>query len=337
MVFLFGIFIVSSVCCLFASKIENVSVVCIMLHSSLGSKVHNTRICLCFLLCFIFAFAYYCEGITLIYEILFCRSLPNGEPDVTNSDISAIRVVEKQPDFSPLTATDTVTVQPKLSTPLLLNISPEVTSAKEPLAMTKEQPKSDRVNEEPLAITIPPEVKQPPMPVMYGRGATPKAGDKIVAEPGLLIIRDNAPKTPKYVDVTPTDQVTTVRTEPTKTESVPKFRPELDLSPDGIERDGKQRIKKAPTWSPELSDEVLSTKDLLSETFHGIVGATASAATAVYEGVSNAFNSGDKLPNVKYQNDHVIISHKDGSIEGIPRPLQVGFLSIFSSIVYLYS
>jgi len=250
------------------------------------------------------------------------RSPSNGEPDVTNSDVSAIHVVEKQPDVNPLTATDAVTVQPKLSSPLhKLNVSPEVAIPKEPLIITKEQPKSDKVNEEPLAITIPPEVKQPPMPIMYGRGATPKAGERVVAEPGLLVIRDDAMRTPKAVDVTSTDQVTTIKTEP-RAASVPMFKPELDLSPDGIERDGKQRIKKAPTWSPDVSDEVISTKDLLSETFHGIVGATASAATAVYEGVSNAFNAGDKLPNVRYQNDHVIISHKDGSVEGIPRPLQ---------------
>ena len=157
---------------------------------------------------------------------------------------------------------------------------------------------------------------------MHGRGVTAKVDDKAVVEPESLMIRDGVDAKSRAGDAKAADEVTPGQKEATKYEPQSKLRDfEVDTNP----TEGPQFHEKSTkqTWSPSPSDEIFSPADLLSETLHGFVNATASAAGAVYEGVSNALNTGEKLPKVKYQNERVIINPNDDKVEGIPRPLQV--------------
>ena len=264
-------------------------------------------------------------GIINIYFVN--RPQPNGEPDITKPDISTGLIVEKQPDISPLAAADAVTVQPDFAVHSISNARPAA-DTEEPILLSKELPTSDKTNEQPLPVTKQPaakDIEQPNLLIMHGRGVVPKVDDKTVVEPESLMMRDGVGAKSRAGDAMAADEVTPRRNEATKYESSSKMR-DLKVHIGPIEGHQLHEIstrKTAPTWSPTPTDEVLSTADLLSETFHGLVNATASAAGAVYEGVSNALNTGEKLPKVKYQNERVIINPDDDKVEGIPRPLQV--------------
>ena len=148
-----------------------------------------------------------------------------------------------------------------------------------------------------------------------------------MVEPGPVVMRDGGVKL-KIDGAQMKEEVKAEMKEATSKSSASTLRglrigPDLPL--EGVRTQEKKGADKPPTWSPQHSnDEVFSTKDLLTETFQGIVDVTASAVTAAYEGVSSALNSADKAPKVVYQNDRVIISQNDDRVDGIPRPLQVG-------------
>ena len=269
---------------------------------------------------------------------------------MTNLAMGTGIVIEKQPDINPSSVPDAVTMQPEFSTPLLPQTSAPAINTEETAVITKDQPTSDSTSQEPLPVTkqpAPKDVDQPEQLLIYGRGAVSKVGDKTFSEPDAVMMRDSALPILKQQtgDATPTDEVKVQKTEAKKTEpaSVPKD-PESNQANRPFQKrpiDNKDQEKvvvpRPPTWSPDSFhpvDEPVSTAELFPELIHGLVDATASAANAVYEGFASALNSGNGLPQVKYQNERVIIGQNDDSVEGIPRPLQVKYAcAIFINVV----
>lgn len=282
-----------------------------------------------------------CTKCNVLVSNLLFRAQPIGEPDVTNLDVHVGPVVEKQPDISPPAPIATVTIQPELATGLPPPAMQPTIERQEPAMVTKDQPTGDHTHQEPLPVLkqpVPKNVNQPEPLVIYGRGAASKAEGKAVNEPGALKIRDfvvanisSSRRGDNETDKTRDERDVMNMNAP----SAPELSDIMDEKEQLLSRQrehdntGKTQVYTPLTWSPgalQPSDDIFSTSDLLAETFNGFVGATASAASAVYEGVSNALNSRDKLPQVAYQNDKVVIKSNNDSVDGIPRPLQVCLL-----------
>ena len=275
-----------------------------------------------------------------MFSLLHSPQPVDSVPDVTNADKNAIsgEVIEKQPDLNlNLASQALITKQPELAAlPAKDAVSPMLppNQGGEDLGASKVP---DPVKKQPSLQ----ETRQPEPLVIFGRGPTDQ-----IEEPAKFFMRTRAvvnDAAENKVEVSQSPSKHNTDASKDEKNAGDKIQNTFNRPSDKFLQQQKDynnaTVKRPPSWSPEslpgsnkAEGDVFLSGDLFTEAISGLVDATTTAATAVYEGLSTAMNSRNDKTYSDNQNN-ILTPPQEDLIDGVPRPLQVRSTGIFIIIV----